>query len=339
MNKCKKNALISIVIPVYNGEKFLKECIKSIINQDYSNLEIIIIDDGSTDNSKNIIEEFLKKDSRVKYYYKNNSGVSESRNFGIKNANGDFITFVDADDYLNKDFISYYYRMILDYNADIALTPMPRKFNSNSQELDESKLNDEVKIVTGEDASCDMLYYKIAIGPWNKLISMKLIKENNLEFNPRLSFGEGFKFSIDCFQRAQKIAVGKKHVYNYRLDNPNSVMTKFSLKLVTGSIESQKEIKKNIINPTKRIIDACEYALWHTYYDCYNTMLGCRVKKNYKEIYNDIKKQCKKRALCALRAPINKKEKLKGILYFINPYITAKTINHFRIRKFTIIDN
>ena len=339
MKKYGKDTLISVVIPVYNGEKFLKDCIKSVIEQDYSNLEIIIVDDGSTDDSKKIVEEFAKKDNRIKYYYKNNSGVSETRNLGIKNANGEFITFVDSDDYLNKEFISYYYNMILNYNVEIALTPMPRKFNSSSPKLDESKLNDEIKVVTGEEASCKMLYYNIAIGPWNKLISMKLIKENNLEFNPKLSFGEGFKFSIDCFQRAKRIAIGKKHVYNYRLDNPNSVMTNFSLKLVTGSIDSQKEIKKSIINPTKRIIDACEYALWHTYYDCYNTMVGCKVKKKYKEIYNNTKEQCKKRALCALKAPINKKEKLKGILYFINPYITAKLINYLRIRKFTTTEN
>ncbi|MCI8778348.1 MAG: glycosyltransferase family 2 protein [Bacilli bacterium] len=101
----KKNELISIIIPVYNTEDYLDKCLSSIINQTYKNIEIIIIDDGSTDNSKKIIKQYMNKDCRISYYYQNNSGVAIARNSGIDKAQGDYIAFIDSDDYIDLTFI------------------------------------------------------------------------------------------------------------------------------------------------------------------------------------------------------------------------------------------
>jgi len=338
MKKQKNNSLISIVVPVYNGEHYIEECINSIIKQDYNNIEILVINDGSIDSSVKIIEKMQKKDSRIKLINQKNSGVSCARNNGIKNAKGDYITFIDVDDYISSDYISYYYKLIKENNAEIALTPFPYKFNNESKNYISEEKNDIVEVLSGEETALQMLYYNIVIAPWNKMISMKLINDNKLRFNVNLAFGEGFNFSVDCFQRAKKVAIGKRKVYYYRVDNPNSVMTKLTMKLITGSIEAQDVIKKNLINKSKKMLKACKYSNWHTFCDCFNTIVGSKKIKEYKKQYVMLKKVCRKDALTGLNAPIPIKEKIKCIMYFVSPYITAQIINSFRIRKFTIED-
>ena len=327
--------LITVIVPVYNGEKYIDCCVESILNQKYKNIELILVDDGSTDNSYTMLKEWLKRDKRVNIIHQSNEGVSVARNNGIDNAKGEFITFVDVDDYIENDFVLYFYNLIKEYNADIALTPMPNKFDGKSSNIIEN-IKDEIEMWDGEKTTCKMLYYNIAIGPWNKLISKKIIDEYKIRFNPQLAYGEGFNFSVDCFQRAKKIAVGKRKLYNYRVDNPNSAMTKFKLKLVTGSIEAIKCIKENLVKKTDKLIIACKYANWHTHYDCLNTIIGCKVINQNKEIYKKIKKVCRFDSRYALKAPIPFKEKIKAVLYFISPYWTARLINHFRLRKFTV---
>ena len=113
--------LISIVVPVYNVEDYLKECLESIIKQTYRNLEIILVDDGSTDNSGRICEEYKEKDSRILVIHKKNGGLSSARNEGIKHAKGNLIQFVDSDDYLELDMIELLYNMLKNNNADISI--------------------------------------------------------------------------------------------------------------------------------------------------------------------------------------------------------------------------
>ncbi|MEI3435706.1 MAG: glycosyltransferase [Clostridia bacterium] len=334
MNK-NDEPLISVIVPVYNGENYIDDCIMSVLNQEYKNFELILVNDGSQDGSKEKLNIWEKKNEKIKVIHQSNSGVSVARNTGIEKANGKYLTFIDVDDYISKDFLFYYYNLIKKYDAEIALTPMPQKF-SNHAECTTEKIEDNIKVLSGEKAACEMLYYNIAIGPWNKLISKELIDKYKIRFNPNLAYGEGFNFSVDCFQRAKKVAVGRKKVYYYRVNNPNSAMTKFKLKLVTGSIEAQKCIKNNLVNKTTELLKACRYANWHTYCDCLNTIIGCKVIKQNKELYNDIKKVCKKDAKYAIKSPIPKSDKMKGILYGISPYLTAKLINKFRKRKFTI---
>ncbi len=332
----EKKTLISIVIPFYNGERYLSECVNSVLNQDYSNIEIILVDDGSKDNSGSIADSFSKSDHRVKVLHKENSGVSMARNSGIELSQGEYICFIDVDDYVSKDYISYFYNLIEENNAEIALTPMPKRFNTSNQMEEQVETKDNVEVWSGIKTAEEMLFYNIVIAPWNKMISKKLIDKYHLRFNPKLAFGEGFNFSIDCFQRAKRVAVGHKKIYHYRVDNPDSVMTKFSIKLVTGSIEAQNTIRSNLIEETPELLKACKYANWHTNCDCLNTMIGCKVTKKYPKEYARVKKVSQKDALCVLKSRISIKEKIKGLLYFINPYVAAKVINHFRIRKFTI---
>ena len=328
-----KTDLISILIPFYNDEKYINECMDSVLDQDYQNIEVIAIDDGSSDNTLDILKSYAKKDKRVKCITQANAGVSATRNKALSIAKGKYVCLIDQDDTVDSDYISYFYNLITTNNAEIALTPQPFKFNSDTVK-NISEVNDNITVITGKEAAKQMLYYNFVIAPWNKMISMDLIKKNNIEFNAKLYGGEGFKFSIDCFKVANKVALGNRKVYNYRCDNANSGMTKFRMSIVDSSIYAQKLILEGIGNDLE-LINACKYANWHTYTDLYNSFVGCGVIKQYKDKYKEIKKVVKRDALLSLKAPINHKEKIKGIMYSINPYLTAKIINKLRVRKFT----
>ena len=115
-------------------------------------------------------------------------------------------------------------------------------------------------------------------------------------------------------------------------------MTKFKLKLVKECIEAQDCIQRNLVIKTDKVINACKYARWHTYCDCLNTIVGCKVINQNKELYYEIKEVCKRDSKYTKNAPIPKADKIKGILYRINPYMAAKIINTLRRRKFTVED-
>ena len=327
---------ISVIVPIYNGETYLSECIESILKQTYENIELILVNDGSKDNSKNIIDKYALLDNRIKAIHKENSGVSDSRNVGLKNTTGDYICFVDQDDYIDKFFLEYLYNILVDNNADISLTPTAYRFDNKNKNLVKQDIVETIEIWSGEEATKQMLYYNLIIAPWNKLIKKEIITKNNIQFHSNLFGGEGFCFSVECFEHSTKIAVGKKKLYNYRVDNPNSGMTRFNLKVIYSSIEAQKVIKDSLVHKNVDTYKACKYANWHTYCDCLNTIIGCKVVKEYKLLYNKIYKVCRHDALSALSAPITYKEKIKAIFYFISPKIASKVINHFRIRKFSI---
>ena len=124
--------LISIIVAVYNGENYLNQCIESIVNQTYKELEIIIVDDGSNDSSYNIIKKYGERDDRIKIIHQLNGGVSMARNAALDVAKGEYIAFIDQDDYISKEYIEYLHKLIIQNNADISLTPQVDKFTEKS---------------------------------------------------------------------------------------------------------------------------------------------------------------------------------------------------------------
>jgi len=118
-----KNPLITIIIPVYKVEQYLEKCLDSVINQDYPYLEIILVDDGSPDSSGKICDEYAKNDKRIVVIHKLNGGLSDARNVAINAALGEYITFVDSDDFIEEDYISTLLNLVQKYDADIAVSP------------------------------------------------------------------------------------------------------------------------------------------------------------------------------------------------------------------------
>lgn len=171
--------LITIIIPVYNGERYLEECISSALMQTYKNLQLIIVNDGSTDNSKSIIQRFEKKDERILFIDKENSGVSVSRNIALNVTKGAYVCFLDQDDILENSYIEYLHSLIIETKSDISVMPFPYRFREKHESVND-RGGESIKTITGEKAIENMLLYKYVIAPWGKMISFNLIKENNI---------------------------------------------------------------------------------------------------------------------------------------------------------------
>jgi len=170
--------LISIIIPVYNVEKYLERCVKSVINQTYKNLEIILVDDGAKDNSGKMCDELSKLDSRIKVIHKENGGLSDARNFGLKIATGDYIGFVDSDDYIADDMYETLYHTIKNNNADISIVSFYEMYKEKVIGVRDSG---NLEILSKQEAMKELLIdTKIQSYAWNKLFKKELF--NDLKF-------------------------------------------------------------------------------------------------------------------------------------------------------------
>ena len=208
----KKNnqPLITVIIPVYKVEKYLRKCVESVIYQTYSNLEIILIDDGSTDNSGLICDEYAKKDSRIRVLHQKNSGISSVRNKGIDMAKGKYFTFIDSDDYVSLDYIEYLYNLITKYNADISICNF-KLIWKNSKSKKDTK-NKEF-LLDSENAFKNMLFNQgINVSVWAKLYKTNLWR--NIRF-PINKVYEDTAIIYKIIDKASKIAYGDKECYFY----------------------------------------------------------------------------------------------------------------------------
>ena len=193
------NILISIIIPVYNAEKYLDRCLKSVVSQTYQNLEIIVVDDGSTDQSWDIIEKFASTDSRIIKIQQENVGVSAARNRGLEIANGDFIGFVDADDEILPDMYEFLLSNALKYNADIShcgfewvknVEVIP--FHNTGMLLVQNHNEGIIEILEGK---------LIEPGIWTKLYRRKIISK--VRFSEGIKWNEDLLFNVEAFNNAQ----------------------------------------------------------------------------------------------------------------------------------------
>lgn len=212
--------LISVIIPVYNVEIYLENCINSVLNQSYKNIEIILVDDGSIDNSGKLCDEFALKDSRIKVFHKNNGGLSDARNKGIELSNGKYLVFIDSDDVVNYRFIEYLVNLVKDTGCDIGICdPVHCYPNKQINYVDES----ERHIYSSKDAICEMLYQKsFLVSAWGKIYPKKYFDE--LRFPVGIIF-EDSAIMYKIFAKAQRIAYGNAKLYGY-MHRENSITTK-----------------------------------------------------------------------------------------------------------------
>lgn len=187
---------ISIIIPAYNAEKYIKKCLDSLIKQTKKEIEIIVINDGSKDNTEEIIKSYT--DSRIKYYKNTNHGIGYSRNYGIEKAKGKYIMFLDSDDYVEKDICEKLYNKARNDDLDVVICDFFKEFeNGNIEEIHtndfkNSSLKDNPDIITEY------------LSPWAKLYSTKLLKDNNIKFVENLKY-EDAPFVIEALDKAKKI--------------------------------------------------------------------------------------------------------------------------------------
>jgi glycosyltransferase involved in cell wall biosynthesis len=205
--------LISIIVPIYNSEKYLENSLNSLIFQTYKNLEIILIDDNSTDNSFSVCEKFQKKDSRIKLIkLEKNHGQSVARNIGLLNCTGQIISFFDSDDILDKNFVSFLLNFMLQNNLDVASTPITYKINN----LGKSVYNEDHIFPDKFHILNEFLNGKfIHSGPCNKLYLYEKIK--GIFFPPDRKAREDIFFLIDVFERIERLGIIKETLYQQTL--------------------------------------------------------------------------------------------------------------------------
>ena len=202
------NDLISVVVPCYNVEKYLEKCVKSIVDQTYTNLEIILVDDGAKDGTPELCDKLALTDSRIKVVHKLNGGLSDARNAGITVASGEYITFFDSDDWLEPDTIKNAYEKMISDNYDLVVWGYVADFVDDSENI----LNSRKCMVSGicENGDAVVLPRKGTLGlcgyAWNKLYKTDIIKDNNLLFEKGISLVEDILFNSLYFCRCEKIA-------------------------------------------------------------------------------------------------------------------------------------
>lgn len=237
--------LVSVIIPIYNVEQFLSRCLDSVINQTYKNLEIILVNDGSSDNSLEICEDYAKKDNRIKIVNKNNGGLSSARNAGLDICKGKYISFIDSDDWVSLDYIDILYENIVDNEADISIVDFITKTDSNNNSNIENK--NQINCYLQPEILQKSLFYELPSIACAKLYKSELFKHNR--FIDGIIF-EDEDIMYKLFAASKKVVVSKYIAYFY-FQREQSIMavrrkkTIYLLHQIVGCL--YLEIKKNFL--------------------------------------------------------------------------------------------
>lgn len=282
--------LISVIIPMYNAEKYIEECIKKILNQTINNFEIVIVNDGSTDNSVEICNKYAELDNRIKVISISNSGVSNARNVGFRESIGDYILWIDADDMMKENMLELLYNNIENLKADISTCSVEKvDIFGNKENIYFSGQN---TVFNQDDAIKSFcLSREINSGIWVKLFKRSLIE--NIKFDNKLKINEDRLFIFEALMQSKKIVYIDKPLYIY-VKRENSATTKefndkwFDMKTVSN------QIYNTIVNEKKELELFARYQLILNLYSLIIIMFdfngGCSLyNKEYFQIVRDIK--------------------------------------------------
>ena len=211
---------ISIIAPIYNAEKTLHKCVDSILNQSYKDWELLLIDDGSTDGSALICDEYASKDQRIKVFHKKNGGVSSARNTGLDNATGSWLTFVDSDDFIDTTFLDSF---IKSQSCDLYITGI--QFINNTTTLLPSEEYIKIEDVIELDNLLNKLYFTVT---WGKVYKNDIIQQNKIRFNINLKIGEDTDFVLNYLLYIHDIRFVSKPLYHFFNDEKGKI-TKYIL--------------------------------------------------------------------------------------------------------------
>lgn len=215
--------LISIVVPVYNVQNYLCECVGSLLNQTYQNIEVILVDDGATDNCPQICDMYAENYENVSVIHKKNGGLSDARNVGLRSAKGEYIIFIDSDDYIDKKMLELLYGAAENNKASVSTCEYRKLYNKPVVEVE--NVQTTTTVLKGKDIIKELYlgnYSNIGFVAWNKLYRTELFIENNIEY----PFGRIYEDTFTTYKllyHADEVAIVNSPLYNYRI-RPGSIM-------------------------------------------------------------------------------------------------------------------
>ena len=278
--------MISVIVPVYNVEKYLERCVKSIAAQTYKDLEILLIDDGSTDKTGEMCDAFQQTDSRIKAFHKQNGGLSDARNYGIEHSAGEFISFVDSDDYIDEKMLETLHRLITENDADLAVCSAMDVFEGKEvtqvKEIKEFNLNkvESYKYMLRGDgipSACNKLYKRQTVG--------------NVRFPVGKLYEDGF-FTPQILKKVEKTAVTSKPLYYY-FRRADSITTKPFRKGDLDVIEAYDKCVKQVKELCPEALPYAEFRYRNAYFNVLDKMLmrdDCKEIPEYKQVVKYLKK-------------------------------------------------
>lgn len=287
-----KQDLISVIIPVYKVEQYLDKCVESIVNQTYKNLEIILVNDGSPDNCPKMCENWAKKDKRIIVLNKENGGQGSARNLALDKCTGEYICFVDSDDWVDLNYIESLYDSIKQNNADISICGVREVYEDNTAPRILSK--NETTEVFEQPELFEIAYKKqdfFCLAPWNKLYKKSLFK--NIRF-PEIRMYEDSAIYLNIFHAAKKMVISPIVTYNYLVRNQGTMrnsLTKIKIEGIFVQNELRLKFLENnnfnnlIYNEVARCLNSC--------FGIYKTTNDSELKKYIKEKYLDYRKKYK----------------------------------------------
>lgn len=334
-----ENSMISVIIPIYNVKEYLVNCLDSVKTQTYTKLEVLLIDDGSTDGSEDICERYAKEDSRFRVIHQANSGASAARNRGIEEAVGGYIAFLDSDDWLEPDAYETLYRLAEQENADVVYGLGERVYRKELNIVPDGR----VKVLEGEEIldtymRDDIKYPYIQKALWDKLFKREIIGE--LRLPDSIITGEDGVFNTKVFCRSQRVAFVSRIIYHYRDERPGNISsTKITDRIFIDRIPAMLEQIEDLKQVGR--LDLARYKtlafyreLQRLYYKTYRSS-NPRKEQIMKELYAFFKNRKKEvRESCHYEgASIGYRLKMES--FFINPkiYCMYAKINEIRKHK------
>ncbi len=321
---------VSIILPVFNVEIYLRDCLDSLLAQSYRNIEIILIDDGSKDLSGEIADEYAKKESRVIVFHKENGGVASARNLGLKNASGDFIIFVDPDDWITEDHVAYLLKLQHKNDSDVCMTTS--LFTQRGEKQTEVI---EEKLISPEKAAIMLLSPDMYVGSYSKIYRREWLLNNNLWQDETIFSGEGLHFTVKAVQYARSVTISNKKIYYYRRNVSTSATTKFNINMFSNNEHSLNLIQKEKLFESKEFDIMWHLFRAHLFVSGILAIESNSSKEKYKEEYTYWMETVKNDLRMLLSSNIvPTKSKTRILLAVIFPNIWAKLANLKRKRIF-----
>lgn len=272
--------LVSIIVPAYNVERYIEKCLFSILKQTHRNIEVIAVEDGAIDRTGQLLDEIAQTDGRLRVIHQPNAGVSAARNAGLKVACGEYIIFVDGDDYLAPDYVEYMLNLACETGAEFCISTC-----CYTRDGEEQTKNEYVKTLSPEDATALLLSPEVIVGCWNKIYKKTLLDEHGLWFSTALFYGEGLSFITTAAQKSNCMGVGNRKVYYYRRNNEVSATTKFNIEKIYNGEKSIKAIEQNLTVHSKKVQTMLKLHLSMFYLGAAVRIRAHSLKKRYRKDY------------------------------------------------------